>query len=561
MLSETLRSDALVQRLARQVAERSDGVPLFVLEIARNLEAKDTGEMTDIDVPSAVRDLVGARLQTLGDDERNMLDCASVQGFSFDPDLVARALETKPIQVLQRLAALERRSGIVRAHGSGYRFDHHQIQELLYTDQPPPLRANYHTLTADAFETRQKLAQVERPEGAAAYFMADHRLRGTDPLGAKRYLAGAFAHVDNDYRHDAFLDLCGRALETPDLLSPEERCDVLVRKGRVHGNLGQRAKQSACLDEAVAIADSLGAPARRCEARSHRGWYSFELGRYAEARAIFEEALGIADDDALRRKLSGRLASVLSTLGHQEEALRLEQPSANNRGLCHQYLGQYAQARACFDEAASAEGDPSARHVAQLNVGRMQAALGDAERARATIEAARTELKAMGLRRPESYAVHRLGELAEQVGRPDEAAALYEQALRLRRDIAYPSGVAESLLALGRLRRRLGKDADALLDEASRVAREIDRPDEIVLSEVWRGGGADAAEAALRSYGPRMRVRDRMEAHFELWKATKRPDHLDEARRLHRLLLEHAPADCRTAMLANVPIHAEIERA
>ena len=37
----------------------------------------------------------------------------------------------KPIQVLPRLAALERRSGVVRAHGSGYRFDHHQIQELL----------------------------------------------------------------------------------------------------------------------------------------------------------------------------------------------------------------------------------------------------------------------------------------------------------------------------------------------------------------------------------------------------------------------------------------------
>ena len=102
--------------------------------------------------------------------------------------------------------------------------------------------------------------------------------------------------------------------------------------------------------------------------------------------------------------------------------------------------------------------------------------------------------------------------------------------------------------------------ADALLDEASRVAREIDRPDEIVLSEVWRGGG-DAAEAALRSYGPRMRVRDRMEAHFELWKATKRPDHLDEARRLHRHLLEHAPPDRRAAMVANVPLHAEIERA
>ena len=81
--------------------------------------------------------------------------------------------------------------------------------------------------------------------------MADHRLRGTGPLGAKRYLKGALAHVDNDYRNDAYLELCGRALGTEGLLSPEERCDLLVRKGTVHGHLGQRAEQGADVDAAV----------------------------------------------------------------------------------------------------------------------------------------------------------------------------------------------------------------------------------------------------------------------------------------------------------------------
>ena len=79
-----------------------------------------------------------------------------------------------------------------------------------------------------------------------------------------------------------------------------------------------------------------------------------------------------------------------------------------------------------------------------------------------------------------------------------------------------------------------------------------------MLSEVWLGGGV-GAEAALKSHGPRMRVRDRMEAHFELWRATKKPEHLEEARRLHRHLIEHAPADRRAAMVEHVPLHAEIE--
>ena len=122
------------------------------------------------------------------------------------------------------------------------------------------------------------------------------------------------------------------------------------------------------------------------------------------------------------------------------------------------------------------------------------------------------------------------------------------------------SGVAETLLAHGRLRKKQGKEADAILKEAQTIAREIDRPDEFVLSGVYLGGGV-AAEAALKSHGPRMRVFDRMEAHFELWRATKKAEHLEEARRLHQLLLEHAPEESRAAMVVNNPLHREIEAA
>ncbi|MHC4407681.1 MAG: serine/threonine-protein kinase [Planctomycetota bacterium] len=560
MLGETLRSDALAEKLGPQIAEKSDGIPLFVLEIAHSVQERGEEEVTEIEIPSAVRDLIGARLQDLTDDERNLLDAAAVQGFTFDPDLVARVLEVKPIQILQRLAALERRSGVVHAHGSGYRFDHHQIQEVLYSAQPAALRDNYHSLTADALEAREKLAAIEEPGGGPAYFMAYHRLRGTNPADAKRYLKGGLAHVDNDYRNDAHIALCNLALETKGLLSDEERCEILIEKGTKHGHLGQRSQQGAAMEEAVKIADGIGDPKLRCDARGQLGWHLWALGQYPESKAVFEEALEIVEDDAQRTRLSGRLASVLSTLGHQEEALQLEQPSTNNRGLCFQYLGHYAEALDCYEQGVHAEVDTAGRPIALLNVGRIQAALGDPETARTTIEGARAELHAMGLRRPESYAIHRLGDVAAQMGQTEEAEHLYEQALSLRREIAYPSGVAETLLAQGRLLQKQGKDANAVLKEAQGVAREIDRPDEFVLSAVYLGGGV-AAEAALKSHGPRMRVVDRMEAHFELWRATKKPEHLAEAQRLHKLLLEHAPEESRAAMLENTPLHREIEAA
>ena len=556
MLLETLHSDSLVKRLGGQIAEKSDGVPLFVLEIARTLQETDSDGVIDVEVPSAVRDLIGVRLQGLSDDERNLLDCASVQGFTFDPDLVARALDVKPIQVLQRLAALERRSGVVHAHGSGYRFDHHQIQEVLFSEQSSVLRAHYHALTADALEARGHLAEVEQPEGAVAFTLALHRLRGTNPMGAKRYLKGALAHVGNDYRNDAHIRLCRLALEAPDFLSAPERCDILIRKGSTHGHLGQRTRQGAALEEAVSIADGIGEAKLRCDARGALGWYLMTIGRCPEAKAVFEEALAMVEDPGQAKQLSGRLADVLSTLGHQEDALQLEQPSPNNRGLCYQYLGHYSEALACFEEAVKQNVGSSLEPIALLNVGRMQAAMGDPEQARATLSGAREKLKAMGLRRPESYAIHRLGAVAEQMGQLDAAARDYAEALSLRREIAYPGGVAESLLAIGRLWKRLGKDPEAILIEAQKIARDIDRPDELVLSAVYMGGGV-TAEAALTTHGPRMRVHERMEAHFELWRTTGKAEHLAEARHLHDLLLEHAPADRRDSMAECVPLHRD----
>jgi tetratricopeptide (TPR) repeat protein len=560
MLRETLRSDSLVQRLGSRIAEKSDGVPLFVLEIARTLQDAGPGEDVDVEVPSAVRELIGARLRDLSDEERNLLDCASVQGFTFDADLVARALEEKPIVVLQRLAALERRLGIVHAHGSGHRFDHHQVQEILYSEQADVLRASYHGLIADALETRSGLADAEEPDAGAAYAVALHRLRSTNPAAAKRYLKPALSHVDNEYRTDAYIQLCDLALDAKGLLSDEERCRVLTGKGSKHGHLGHRARQGASLEEAVSIADRIDDLQLRCEARGQLGWYLWAVGRYPEAQSVLEESLELVEDDEQRTRLAGRLAAVLSTMGLQEEALALDPPSANNRGLIHQYLGNYAEALTCFQTAVEEETGEGAAPVAMLNVGRIQAALGDPESARVTLTEASTILKTTGLRRAESYGIQRLGAVAEQMGNPAEAERLYTQALALRREIDYPSGVAESLLAIGCLRKAQGKDASSILREAQKVSRDIDRPDEFVLTSVHLGGGI-SAEAALKSHGPRMRVRERMEAHYELWRLNEKREHLEEARRLHAHLLEHAPEGSREAMVEFVPIHADIEAA
>jgi len=152
VLRDAFRSEVLADRLGAKIAYKSDGVPFFVFEMIRGLkEGNFITELADgswveskvieeIEIPGAVRDLIEARLADLSDGDRNLLDVSSALGFTFDPDLVARACEHLTVHVLQRFAAIERRLGIIQPEGRAYRFDHHQMQEVLFADLSDPLR-------------------------------------------------------------------------------------------------------------------------------------------------------------------------------------------------------------------------------------------------------------------------------------------------------------------------------------------------------------------------------------------------------------------------------------
>ena len=69
---------------------------------------------------------------------------------------------------------------------------------------------------------------------------------------------------------------------------------------------------------------------------------------------------------------------------------------------------------------------------------------------------------------------------------------------------------------------------------------------------------------ALESFshrGGRLTIFDRMEARFALWKATENTEHLREAHLLLCLVRENSPPQHRQTLVAEVPIHREIQEA
>ena len=119
----------------------------------------------------------------------------------------------------------------------------------------------------------------------------------------------------------------------------------------------------------------------------------------------------------------------------------------------------------------------------------------------------------IGDRHLEGNALLHSGEAAEQQGHIEAAERLYEGALGLRREINHLKGIAEVLVALGRLLVRDGRWMDAAhrLEEASQLAERILAPDEVVLAAGYQSlipdANPDLARDALVRHEPRLAAR------------------------------------------------------
>jgi tetratricopeptide (TPR) repeat protein len=636
LLRDAFRSDALAEKLGGKIAYKSDGVPFFVFEMLRGLKAGQflkqladgsyvqTEVIEEIEVPSAVRDLISARLSDLTDEDRDLLDVASVQGFEFESDLLAAVCGEPRIHVLRRLAALERRSGVVRSAGRVYRFDHHQIQEILYTWLPQELREAYHTMLAEALAARGG----DDATGEAAGLLAWHHLQGSQAERALAYLDPALDHLERSYRSGAALKLVNRALEIPDLLAGERRVEILLRKFERQDFLGRWDEQEAVLAEAAALADKSGDPGLR--SRTQRAWgirlaliAAYEeararfakagelareagdrgqeanaernlgtachrLGRIREARQHCEDSLAISREIGDREgemKATGNLGNLFVLMGRRGEARGYFQQALEiarergdrmgeaaiigNLGVICLDLGRSAEARKCFQRKLTLSREIGYRkgEVAALGaLGTILADLGRLAEARKQLEHYRALATEMGDRLELGYALTVLGAVAEAEGDLEQAERQHGDALALRREVGYTSGIASSLLILGRLRAGQGDEESARssLDEALDVARKMQEPAYVLLALAYLallpGADVDAAVAALEQ---EMHVgyKHRLQARFLLWQATRDRSHLEEAHRLLVHLRDHAPEDCRETMMEHVPLHKDVMQA
>ena len=185
LIRSRLGVEALPEPLVRQVAERAEGNPLFAEEIVSFLSEQGivrttTGKL-DFDatvvataLPASVQSLLTARVDRLAQNDRALLQAASVIGRRFDPQLLAAAIGVSDVDA--GLAAMQALDLILRESKSDYyAFKHALVRDALYQSLLTEPRKSLHLKIAEEIERRSGNRLTEVAEVLAHHYCQTDR--------------------------------------------------------------------------------------------------------------------------------------------------------------------------------------------------------------------------------------------------------------------------------------------------------------------------------------------------------------------------------------------------
>jgi class 3 adenylate cyclase len=294
--------------LAHAVRQETDGNPFFTTEMLVHLSESglvrqgDDGQWVAAEdlyeqgLPQSVRDVVGQRVDRLGDDVRRVLSQAAVIGRDFDVDLLAAVADIDEEDLLDLLDRATASGLVTDVEGTldRYTFAHALTQHTLYDDLGASRRARVHRRIAEALET----LCAGSPEARAGE-LAHHFLAATKTADALKALTYSRMAGEQALRQLAPADALGwftQALELYDQITPDEalRCDLLIGLGTAQRQAGEPAHRETLL-RAAAIAKDL----QDRELLVRAALANFKNGAGADAGKVDADRAAVLED-ALR---------------------------------------------------------------------------------------------------------------------------------------------------------------------------------------------------------------------------------------------------------------------
>ena len=297
------RLETVPAALRDLLASSAEGNPYFVEELIgmliddgvilvdREPWRVSADKLLDVRVPSTLAGVLQARIDSLPPAEKTALQQASVIGHVFWDEALQRIAPSAG-EALDALMRRELAYGRETSAFEGTRefvFKHHVLHQVAYQGVLKHSRREQHRLTADWLVVRSG-------DRASEYFglIAEHYERAGDIANALTYLRKAGEDAAASFVTGAALEYLGRALA----LAPEDdaatRFELLILRRTVYSNAGRRTEQGADIAMLEQLAAGLDDTAR-ARAAALRASFALLVGEYPRAIAAAEQAVQLAD--------------------------------------------------------------------------------------------------------------------------------------------------------------------------------------------------------------------------------------------------------------------------
>ncbi len=466
LLEDLLGEDPTLEGLAGRISEHTAGNPFFMEEVVQAMVESGTLEGTrghyrltaqvgEIVIPATVQGVISARVDRLGEREKQLLDKAAVIGKEFPAELLAQVSELSEEELLQGLQALVDAGFLYEQSvypSREYAFKHPLTQEVTYNSQLHSQRADVHRALAEVLARECN----ENCDEALA-LTAHHWSQAGDALQAARWWSKS-AGVQSTRNALEALRQWRQVRELADALEETEEAKRLGLEARL-GILSECWKadlQTESLDgllaEGTRLAEDLGDTISLAKLTAAYATAINFSGQIQESLTYLAKAAELAqgsDDDELRLNLMSRLAYSNLLAGHLHESLHLSEAVAEEaadplsgqamKSYPLMYMGRFDEAAAALQSALStARGDGQFGYVGMIlgTLTTLDWFLGDSRQALSHAQAQLDLAEQFGSSTFRSTARDSLGIAYVMNGRFDDAIEMFEQALAIVREKA-----------------------------------------------------------------------------------------------------------------------------
>ncbi|HUI27475.1 MAG TPA: sigma 54-interacting transcriptional regulator [Candidatus Kryptonia bacterium] len=495
MTSAILGTPEIPASLRSLIAEKAEGNPFFVEELAKSLLEEGalrrengrvilTRDLGNIAVPDTVQDVLIARIDRLAEESRRAIQVASVIGREFALRLLARISEVgdRIHTQVEELRGLELIYEKALHPELAYMFKHALTHDVAYESVLRDRRTTLHTTIGLAIEELYADRLAEHYETLALHFS-----RGEEWQRALRYHELSAEKATATHANRAVADHCRQALAIADRLGDavpaETRRRLNERLGRACFYLSEYAASGDAYEEAAA---------RSVDPETHTlhlaaaGFSHVWAHRYESSRRCIDAALafsrdhGVAAGEAMALAVHGFYRGV-----HDAEVGDCERNLQAALDICARHSHETVEAFARFQLVMVAEwtgsyADAVNRGTRALALGRQlrlpeiivfstwflgkaRCCLGEYGAAIAMLEEAFDVCDRIGDRAWKSRLLNTLGWCFAEIGDIERACSYNERAAALARDIGDPEilsnadiNLSANHLVLGHVDRALG---------------------------------------------------------------------------------------------------------